>query len=174
MNTLLEVKNLKVELDREVIHKDLSFILEEGEMLTILGPNGAGKSVLLKVLLGLLPYKGEVIWHKKPRIGYLPQNLSHLAIKNLPLTVEDFFKLKEGVMSKKLIIEALEMVGLDSSVYQKGASTLSGGQFQRMLIAWVLISKPDVIFLDEPTSGIDIGGGQKDRYPLKCTKCLYN
>jgi len=160
MSNLLEVKNLKVELDHEVIHKDLSFILEEGEMLTILGPNGAGKSVLLKVLLGLLPYKGEVIWHKKPRIGYLPQNLSHLAIKNLPLTVEDFFKLKEGVVSKKLIIEALEMVGLDSSVYQKSASTLSGGQFQRMLIAWVLILKPDVIFLDEPTSGIDIGGGQ--------------
>ncbi|MEN8253355.1 MAG: metal ABC transporter ATP-binding protein [Patescibacteria group bacterium] len=161
MNKLLEVKNLKVILDHEVIHDKLSFSIKEGEMLTILGPNGAGKSVLLKVLLGLLPYdKGKIIWHKKPRIGYLPQNLNRLAVKNLPLTVEDFFKLKDIVYSHQEITNSLQSVGLENTILKKPIHILSGGQFQRMLISWVLISKPNMLFLDEATAGIDIGGDE--------------
>ena len=58
--TILKVKNLNVELDNEKIIEDLSFEVKEGDILTILGPNGAGKTVLLRTLLGLLPYKGEI------------------------------------------------------------------------------------------------------------------
>jgi len=160
MNTLLEVKDLQVKLDHQVILNGLSFKVKQGEMLTILGPNGAGKSVLLKVLLGLLPYKGEITWHKNLSIGYLPQNLNYLSVKNLPLTVEDFFKLKDPTLNRQKIIKALKVVGLKQSVVKKSANTLSGGQFQRMLVAWVIISKPDILILDEPTTGIDVGGGE--------------
>lgn len=84
MKTLLEVKNLKINLDENNIVKDLSFQLKEGEILTILGPNGSGKSVLIKTLLGIFPYEGEIIWHKKPKIGYLPQNLNQIGLKIIP------------------------------------------------------------------------------------------
>ena len=160
MGKILEVKNLHVNFGEDIIHNNLSFSVERGEMLTILGPNGAGKSVLLKALLGILPYKGDITWHGSPRIEYLPQNLTNLAIKNLPITVEDFFKLKDIHYSISEIAKFLKLVGLDVDILKKLATTLSGGQFQRMLIAWVLITNPDVLFLDEPTAGIDIGGGE--------------
>lgn len=160
MGKILEVKNLHVSFDQDIVHNNLSFSVERGEMLTILGPNGAGKSVLLKALLGILPFKGEVIWHGSPSIEYLPQNLTNMAIKNLPITVEDFFKLKDVHYNISEISKFLELVGLNTDILNKLSTTLSGGQFQRMLIAWVLIAKPDVLFLDEPTAGIDIGGGE--------------
>jgi len=160
MSTLLEVKHLGVKFDKNIIHKDLSFDIKEGETITLLGPNGSGKSVLLKVLLGLLPHTGEVIWHKNSRIGYLPQSLNHQAIKDMPLSIKDFFELKKEKFSQKKMVDCLESVGLQGSFLEKSLGTLSGGQYQRVLVAWVLISKPDVLFLDEPTTGIDVGGGE--------------
>ncbi len=159
-NFLLEVKDLNVDLDGERIIENLSFNVSRGDILTILGPNGAGKSVLLKVLLNLLPHKGSVIWHDKPKIGYLPQGLNQLKVKDFPLTVLDFFKLKQPVIKRENIIEYLGLVGLEKDILSKTAGNLSSGQFQRMLIAWVLISKPNVIFFDEPTTSVDIGGGE--------------
>jgi len=156
MKTLLEVKNLKINLDENNIVKDLSFQLKEGEILTILGPNGSGKSVLIKTLLGIFPYEGEIIWHKKPKIGYLPQNLNQIGLKNYPLTVFDFFKLKNERLTKKEMIKYLEIVGLKEEILDKTVGVLSGGEFQRVLIDWVLISKPELVFFDEPTSGIDL------------------
>lgn len=157
---LLEAKNLNVDLDGDKIIENLSFSVSKGDVLTILGPNGAGKSVLLKVLLNLLPHKGSVVWHDKPKIGYLPQGLNQLKVKDFPLTVLDFFKLKQPIPKRADIIEYLGLVGLERDILSKTAGNLSSGQFQRMLIAWVLISKPNVIFFDEPTTGVDIGGGE--------------
>ncbi|MBU4315052.1 metal ABC transporter ATP-binding protein [Patescibacteria group bacterium] len=157
---LLEVKNLNVTLDKEKIIDNLSFNVKPGEILTILGPNGAGKSVLLRTLLGFIPYEGTVTWNKKPRIGYLPQGLSQLRLKDLPLTVMDLFALKDSQPKIQEVKEAIKRVGLETRILNKTAGHLSGGQFQRMLVAWVLISHPDVLFLDEPMSGIDIGGGE--------------
>ncbi|MFH1890080.1 MAG: metal ABC transporter ATP-binding protein [Candidatus Kuenenbacteria bacterium] len=157
---LLEVKNLNVNLGKEKIVKNLSFQVAQGEILTILGPNGAGKSVLLRTLLGFLPYEGNIIWHQKMKIGYLPQGLNQLKVKDFPLTVQDFFALKNPAPSLVEIIKFLQRVGLEKHILFKTADSLSGGQFQRMLVAWVLISHPTVIFFDEPTTGIDIGGGE--------------
>jgi zinc transport system ATP-binding protein len=160
MSKLLEIKNLNVVLDGHIVHNNLSFSVNEGDTITILGPNGSGKSVLLKAILGILPFNGEIIWNKKVSIGYLPQNLNQQAIKGMPLTVKDIFDLKEPVHKTDEVIKSLKLVGLDAKFLFKNAYTLSGGQFQRMLIAWVLIDNPQVVFLDEPTSGIDIGGGE--------------
>lgn len=90
----------------------------------------------------------------------MPQGLTHLNVKDLPLTVKDFFSLKIKNKELNKIISFINMVGLDADILNKNISHLSGGQFQRVLIAWVLISEPEVIFLDEPTTGIDIGGGE--------------
>jgi zinc transport system ATP-binding protein len=155
---LLEVKNFKVALDGSPILSGLSFSVEEGEFLTILGPNGSGKTVLVKALLGLVPYEGDLNWSKKPRIGYLPQGLNQMSVRDLPLTVKDFFALKK--LNPDEVLRCLSLVGLEGGVLNKRAGYLSGGEFQRMLVAWVLVSRPNVLFLDEPTTAVDIAGGE--------------
>ncbi len=157
---LLKVEKLNVVLDGNQIIKNLSFNTEKGEILTILGPNGSGKSVLVKTLLGLIPYDGEITWEEKIKVGYLPQGLSHLKMQESPLTVREFFDLKSPSPTLQDIKYFLNLVGLELSILSQVAGTLSGGQFQRMLLAWVLISHPNVIFLDEPTTGVDIAGGK--------------
>lgn len=165
-NPVLRVKNLNVKLGNEEIIRDLSFEMKEGDVLTVLGPNGAGKTVLLKALLGILPYQGEIEWTsptyhlKKIRIGYVPQRLPF--IKEIPMSVGEFFKLKKA--SIKDTKEILSSVGFTSpkdkslSGLNKKIGELSSGQFQRILVAWALVRNPDVLLFDEPTSGIDIGG----------------
>jgi len=151
---VLKVRALTVELEGEKVINNLSFEVKEGDILTILGPNGAGKTVLLKALLGLLPYKGEIEWKKNIRIGYVPQRLPF--IKDIPLSVTDFLKLKKS--SEKEIEKILNSVGLKEALLDKKMGDLSSGQFQRILIAWSLIENPQVLLFDEPTTGIDIEG----------------
>ena len=153
-NSVLRVKNLNVDLKKEEIIKDLSFEVKKGDVLTILGPNGAGKTVLLKTLLGILPYEGEIRWGKKIKIGYVPQRLPF--IKDISMNVEEFFKLKKA--SKKETKEILNSVGFKENFLNKKIGDLSSGQFQRILVAWALISNPDVLLFDEPMTGIDISG----------------
>ena len=152
-NIILKVKNLNVRLEKEEIIKDLSFEIKQGDVLTVLGPNGAGKTVLLRTLLGVLPYKGEIDWQKEVKIGYVPQRLPF--IKETPMSVEEFFELKRA--SRKEIREILNSVGFGSALNKK-IGELSSGQFQRILVAWALVGNPDVLLFDEPTTGIDIGG----------------
>ena len=73
-NLILKVENLNVRLENEEIIKGLSFEVKEGDVLTILGPNGAGKTVLLKTLLGILPYQGEIKWQKKLKLAMFPKD----------------------------------------------------------------------------------------------------
>jgi len=152
-NIILKVKNLNVRLEKEEIIKDLSFEIKQGDVLTVLGPNGAGKTVLLRTLLGVLPYKGEIDWQKEVKIGYVPQRLPF--IKETPMSVEEFFELKRA--SRKEIREILNSVGFGSALNKK-IGELSSGQFQRILVAWALVRNPDILLFDEPTTGIDIGG----------------
>ncbi|MCL4539834.1 MAG: ATP-binding cassette domain-containing protein, partial [Bacteroidetes bacterium] len=102
--------------------------------------------------------EGEAKWHKKPKIGYLPQGLNQMSVRDMPLTVRDFFGLKK--IGQPEILKHLSHVGLDSSILTRSAGHLSGGEFQRMLVAWVLSSDPNVLFLDEPTTAVDVAGGE--------------
>lgn len=158
---VLKVENLDVELEGEEILKDLSFEVKEGEVLVILGPNGAGKTVLLKTLLGILPYKGKIEWQKGIKIGYVPQRLPF--IKDIPMAVKEFFDLKN--VSKKESEEILKSIGLGEDILKKKIGDLSSGQFQRILVGWALASNPQVLLFDEPMTGIDIGG-QESVYNL--------
>ncbi len=158
-NSILKVKNLNVELDDEKIIENLSFKVKEREIFTILGPNGAGKTTLFRALLRLISYQGEISWTspKSPKIGYLPERLSRSKFKEIPISVREFFKFKES--SDEKILRILKSVGLkDLKILEKDPGSLSSGQFQRMLIGWSLIGNPQVLFFDEPTTGIDIGG----------------
>jgi len=157
-NSILKVENLNVELDNDRIIENLSFEVKEREIFTILGPNGAGKTTLFRTLLGLIPYQGEIVWMPRDlKIGYLPERLSRSKFKEMPISVREFFKFKES--SDEKIFEMLKLVGLkDPKILEKDPGDLSSGQFQRMLIGWALIGDPQVLFFDEPTIGIDIGG----------------
>ena len=153
-NLLLKVQDLTVELDHESIIKDLSFRLKKGDVVSVVGPNGAGKTVLLKCLLDLLPYQGKITWKKDIKIGYVPQRLPF--IKDIPLSVSDFFALKH--VNHQDMQNIMRAVGFNEDISLRKIGDLSSGQFQRILIAWSLVSKPQVLLFDEPTTGVDIGG----------------
>lgn len=151
---VLRVSELKVKLEDQIVLSNLSFSVRRGEVLTILGPNGAGKTVLLRALLGVVPYDGVIAWKKGVRIGYVPQRLPY--IKNIPLSVSEFFALRRNGGSQ--VDKMLQAVGLGADLAAKPIGDFSSGQFQRILIAWALAKGPDVLLFDEPTAGIDIGG----------------
>lgn len=160
-NNILEVHNLSITLDQEEILRDISFSVKKGEALAVIGPNGAGKTMLFRALLGLVPYVGEVNWQKGVRIGYVPQKLA--IEKSLPFTVKEFFLLKAKHFwfppreFTAHLQHELSLVGLPNSILDAQLGDLSGGQLQRVLISWALVSHPDVLLFDEPTAGIDIG-----------------
>jgi zinc transport system ATP-binding protein len=159
---LLTVEHLSVAFDTHHVLDDVSFTVQQGHTVAILGPNGSGKSTLLRAILGLIPYQGRVAWAPGIRMAYVPQTLT--VERSLPLTVAEFFLLKN--MRGTDVAQALRDVGVapephdGHSILHQPLGTLSGGQLQRILIAWSIIDKPNVLLFDEPTSGIDVGGQQ--------------
>ncbi len=152
---ILTVQNLQIAYEDQQIIRDLSFTVQQRDILIFLGPNGAGKTTLLRALQGLLPYQGIVSWNAL-KISYLPPQ-EFLQRQNLPpLNIAEFYAFKTANL--KAIKEMITDVGLDESLLTHQFSELSTGQFQRMLIGWALLDNPDVLILDEPTSGIDLGG----------------
>ena len=172
-NKVLEVKDLSFSYpDKSILHR-LSFDVDAGDFMCIVGTNGTGKSTLLKLILNQLsPLEGEIKllgtnsekYKDFASIAYVSQKATNIN-RDFPATVEEVVSLglysKKGLFKrntkedKKLIDSALERVGmLDYKHRQIGY--LSGGQQQKVFIAKALISNPRIIFLDEPTTGIDI------------------
>jgi len=147
---ILKVSNLSVKLPNLTILDNVSFQIRKGTTLAIVGPNGAGKTVLFRTLLNLMPHTGKIEWSEKVKIGYVPQKLS---VSDIPISVREFLLFK----NPSRIEDALKLVGLDAKeMLNKSLGVLSGGQLQRVLIAWAIIDKPNVLLFDEPTAGVDI------------------
>lgn len=146
---VLQVSNLSVKLQNQTILENVNFRLKKGTVLAVVGPNGAGKTILFKALLNLVPYTGKIAWAEKVRIGFVPQNI---AVDDIPISVKDFLSFENHVD----VESSLSPVRLDNkNVADKTLGVLSGGQLRRVLIAWALADKPNVLLFDEPTTGVD-------------------
>ncbi len=160
---VIEAHNVTVSLGRKPVVNNVSFSLKQGEIASIVGPNGAGKTTLVRAILGLIPYTGSIrLFGTQPKkmiskVGYVPQKFSFDT--SFPLTVHEFLSLTLHKNDHKRIIDSLEEMEVKDSMY-KMLGDLSGGQLQRVLIARALLHNPKILFLDEPTSGVDMEGAR--------------
>jgi zinc transport system ATP-binding protein len=172
MKEIVRVNEVNLVTSSDTILKDITFRINKGDYLGIIGPNGGGKTTLIKIMLGLIrPTSGQVFlfgkniegfreWHK---IGYVPQKATSFD-HNFPSTVEEIVAM--GALArkkfpkflnskdKKEIESFLKKVGMYEQ-RDKRIGDLSGGQQQRVFIARTLVSKPELLILDEPTTGVD-------------------
>lgn len=157
----LEVNGLSVELGGVAVLQGLDFAVPRGSALAVIGPNGAGKTVLFRALIGALPHRGSVRWAEGTRVGYVPQKLD--IDRDLPLTGVDFLRAKAAVAGAggTAIDRALAEVGLPPKLAGRPIGALSGGQFQRLLVAFALVGSPTVLLFDEPTAGVDEPGEER-------------
>lgn len=157
----LEVERLSVRLGTVEVLRDLSFHVPRASSLAVIGPNGAGKTVLFRALAGSIPYAGRVSWAPGTKLGYVPQRLD--LERDLPVTGRDLLRAKAAMVqaSRAMVSEALARVGLDEPSTRAPIGALSGGQFQRLLIAFALVGNRNVLLLDEPAAGIDAPGQQQ-------------
>ena len=157
---ILKVEHLSVTLDDVQILEDVSFHLNQGEAVAVIGPNGAGKTVLFRALLGLVPFTGTIVWRGGIKLGYVPQRFN--VDRSAPITAKEFFLLSAPHFWRppnsfiSHFDHELTLVGLDKRILKKSLGELSGGETQRVLIAWALLEHPDVLLLDEPTAGVDV------------------
>lgn len=150
---LIDVDNVTVAHGSEDAIKHVSLCIHSGEFIGLIGPNGAGKTTLLRTLLRLIKPTEGVVEHYVPGIiGYVPQR-GNLYNAQIPISVLEVVRL--GVNSDKgAALHALKLVGMEAFMH-KQFTELSGGQQQRVAIAKALASNPQVLLLDEPTTGID-------------------
>ncbi|KKJ75714.1 zinc ABC transporter ATP-binding protein [Kiloniella litopenaei] len=158
----MQAENLTINFGGKTAIHNVSLTVHKNEIVTLIGPNGAGKSTLLRALLqALKPTSGEV-WRKHGLvIGYVPQKLNIDPI--MPMTVERFLSIPD----KRPLSEreaALRDVGALHTLKQ-AVQSLSGGEFQRVLLARAILRKPDILVLDEPVQGVDFQG-QTELYKL--------
>ncbi len=160
MDNVLEVDRLSVRFEKVEVFTDLSFQVAKGGSLAVIGPNGAGKTVLFQALIGSIPFEGTIRWAPDVRIGYVPQKLD--LERDVPITGRDFLRARPDSTrgSDAEISRTLERVGISKEASERSIGILSGGQFQRLLVAFALLGNPSVLLLDEPTAGVD-GPGQR-------------
>tara|TARA_B100000405_G_scaffold241754_1_gene175298 strand:- start:714 stop:1460 length:747 start_codon:yes stop_codon:yes gene_type:complete len=153
-NILVKLKNAGFRQNNKWLVKGVSLEVKKGKIVTLIGPNGSGKSTTAKIALGI--YKtidGEVEKYTS-KIGYVPQKIS--IDWTLPIRVHDFMVLTEN-LSDEAINEALNLTGV-IHLKNKNLGNLSGGEFQRVLLARAISKKPELLVLDEPVQGVDFTG----------------
>lgn len=163
--SVVELDHVSFAYSGSVVLDDISFSINEGDLLGIIGPNGAGKTTLFNCMLGLLSgYSGAIrIFGQDIRknsrilksIGYIPQRKA--IDPNFPATVSEIVSLgiTTGEISRVKIANALDVVGL-AAQNDRRIGELSGGQQQRVLIAKAIVNDPKLLILDEPATGIDV------------------
>ncbi len=165
-NTIVTLDHIDFSYHSELILDDITLSVKRGDFVGLIGPNGSGKTTLLKIMIGLLkPTQGKVRIFNQPftlfsdwkKIGYVPQKAGLIALR-FPLTVEEVVGM--GGVNPVDIQNALRIVDMEEKK-KKLLMELSGGQQQRVFIARALVSKPELLILDEPTVGIDINSQAK-------------
>src|SRR3989304_2489198 len=174
MSSVLELENVNVSYAGVRALEDVSLKVEHGDFVGLVGPNGSGKSTLIKAVFGLVPYSGVIKIFGEPlnkavklklysRIGYIPQHIFAQA-QSFPATV--FEVTLTGKVSQKSLFKgftkddyqkaanALTLVGM-YELKERRIGELSGGQLQRAFIARAIVNDPELLILDEPTSGVD-------------------
>lgn len=157
VKALLNIKDVTLILENKPILDTISFSVKSGEFITIIGPNGAGKSTLLKVIVGLIkPSSGQVCVEQGRRIGYMPQRLQ--LNEMMPLDVHTF--LKTIPYPKKIWDHILKQTKIHH-LLAASMHALSGGEFQRVLLARALLTQPNLLILDEPDQSLDVHGREE-------------
>ena len=153
-NTLVKLKNVGYHQNDKWLVKGVSLEVEKGKIVTLIGPNGSGKSTTAKIALGIYKkIEGQVEKYTN-NVGYVPQKIS--IDWTLPLRVNDFMLLTEN-LKDEAVNEALSLTGV-IHLKNKNLGNLSGGEFQRVLLARAISRKPDLLVLDEPVQGVDFTG----------------
>ncbi len=153
-NLLVRLKDCGVQKSSKWIVKGISLEIHKGKIVTLIGPNGSGKTTTAKMALNILKSDEGSIENYSTKMAYVPQKIS--IDWTMPLRVIDFMNLTSHINEDE-IIEALELTGVQHLIYNE-IHNLSGGEFQRVLIARAIAKKPDLLVLDEPVQGVDFNG----------------
>ena len=157
----MEQKKLLVKLENAGVHRSskwlvrgISFEINQGQIVTLIGPNGSGKTTTAKMILNILNTDEGLVTGNAKKMAYVPQKIS--IDWTMPLRVIDFMKLTSNLNNNQ-VNESLTMTGVDKLLYNQ-INSLSGGEFQRVLIARAIAKKPDLLVLDVPVQGVDFNG----------------
>lgn len=152
--TLVTLQDVQLRYGPRLVLSQINLEIHRREITTVIGPNGAGKSCLVKLVTGLAtPTEGRVFRNSTLKIGYMPQFLA--LDRSMPIKVGRFLSLVERDKTRRRsVLERLEIMHLAAMQIQ----SLSGGEFQRVLLARAILRRPDLLVLDEPLQGVDVNG----------------
>lgn len=158
MTTLVEFKSLSKKFHNKILVDNISFKLNKGEITTLIGQNGAGKTTLAKIILDQESYdSGKLIIKPDIKIGYVPQKLDFNL--NMPMTAKGLLKFLAPNGLDYGLINLEEFIGYNK-IKNKDISSISSGELQKLLLVGTLMSKPDLLILDEPTQYLDVASQQ--------------
>ena len=154
MNSLVKLENAGVYKSSKWLVRGVSLELCNGQIVTLIGPNGSGKTTTAKMILNIVSADEGFVTSNTRNMAYVPQKIN--IDWTLPLRVIDFMNITSNINHSQ-IIEALRLTGVEKLLYNE-VRNLSGGEFQRVLIARAIAKKPDLLVLDEPVQGVDFNG----------------
>ena len=153
-NPLVKLENAGVCKSSKWLVRGISFEVNNGQIVTLIGPNGSGKTTTAKMILNILNADEGLITSNTNKMAYVPQKIN--IDWTMPLRVIDFMKITNSLNNTQ-ITESLKLTGVENLLYDE-IHNLSGGEFQRVLIARAVAKKPELLVLDEPVQGVDFNG----------------